>query len=93
MECVCYDDACHLTIFATNSIRSQLTDVAKCLTDMEYVVDKFHFKNYTDKWCKSNCNPYDNQFIPKVIPFLGCQVLHSTLQLMRTLKLCTSKIV
>ena len=22
------------------------------------VVDKFHFKNHVDVWCKQNCNPY-----------------------------------
>ena len=23
------------------------------------VVDKMHFRNHVDKWCRSNCNPYD----------------------------------
>jgi hypothetical protein len=22
------------------------------------VVDKFHFRNHVDKWCKTHCNPY-----------------------------------
>jgi len=25
---------------------------------MEMVVDKFHFRNHVDGWCKANCNPH-----------------------------------
>ena len=66
IECVCCDDAYHLKKIATNRIRSQLTGVVKYLRDIEYVVDKFHFKNHTDRWCKLNCIPYNSQFIQKV---------------------------
>ena len=26
---------------------------------MDMVIDKMHFRNHVDKWCKANCNPYD----------------------------------
>ena len=26
---------------------------------MDMVVDKMHFRNHVDCWCKANCNPYD----------------------------------
>jgi hypothetical protein len=54
---VCYDDACHLVKYATNSVRSTLTATAKRMAEMSYVVDRMHFKGHIDPWCKSNCNP------------------------------------
>ena len=26
---------------------------------MDMVVDKMHFRNHVDRWCKETCNPYD----------------------------------
>lgn len=59
-DTVVYDDACHLKKYAANPIRSQLTETAKKLGTMSMSVDKFHFKNHVDKWCKVHCNPYNN---------------------------------
>ena len=58
-ERIIYDDACHLKKFCTNPVRSRLTKVSKNLGEMDMVVDKLHFRNHVDKWCKENCNPYD----------------------------------
>ena len=35
---------CHLRKFATNPVRSTLTDTARRIRDMEIVVDKMHFR-------------------------------------------------
>lgn len=58
-ERIIYDDACHLKKFCTNPVRSCITKVSKKLGEMDMVVDKLHFRNHVDKWCKENCNPYD----------------------------------
>ena len=58
IDVICYDDACHLKKYAINSTRNHSTETSKILQNMEYVVDKFHFKNHVDTWCKNNCNPY-----------------------------------
>lgn len=58
IDVICYDDACHLKKYATNPKRCDLTQTSKRLKNMEIVVDKFHFKNHVDTWCKRNCNPY-----------------------------------
>lgn len=26
---------------------------------MDMMVDKMHYRNHVDSWCKANCNPYD----------------------------------
>ena len=49
-----YDDACHLKRFVNNR---QSTVAAKFLASIIMVVDKMHFKNHVDKWCKQNVNP------------------------------------
>ena len=54
-----YDDGCHLKKFATNPVRSTLTNTAKRIGSMEIVVDKMHFRGHVDDWCKCNCNPND----------------------------------
>ena len=28
---------------------------------MDMVIDKMHFHNHVDNWCKTNCNPYDRK--------------------------------
>ena len=54
-----YDDGCHLKKFATNPVRSTLTDTATRIQNMKIVVDKMHFKGHIDQWCKHHCNPND----------------------------------
>uniref|UniRef100_A0A1X7UCQ9 Uncharacterized protein n=1 Tax=Amphimedon queenslandica TaxID=400682 RepID=A0A1X7UCQ9_AMPQE len=47
---IIHDDGCHLKKYAlhrSSNFISQLT----------IVVDKFHMKGHTDKWCKENCDP------------------------------------
>ena len=53
---VCYDDACHLTKFAKNPSRADLTRQPKQLASVQMVVDKMHMKGHVDKWCKQNCD-------------------------------------
>ena len=62
-ESICYDDACHLKMFAQNPVRSSLSVISDRLPKMEMVCDKFHFKNHTDSWCKRNCNPYNSSIL------------------------------
>ena len=57
-DTICYDDACHLKKFTQNPTRNQLTSIAKKMSQMVIVYDKFHFKNHKDMWCKRNCSPY-----------------------------------
>lgn len=54
MRCTlqCYDDACHLMKYATNTARRTLTPTAKRMAEMSYVVDRMHFKGYVDPWCR-----------------------------------------
>ena len=58
-ERIIYDDACHLKKYAMNPMRMGITSISKKLGGMDMVVDKLHFRNHVDKWCKDNCNPYD----------------------------------
>ena len=59
IDILCYDDGCQLRCYARNSTRSQMTPAASKLASLNIVIDKLHFKGYTDSWCHSNCNPYD----------------------------------
>ena len=59
LERIVYDDACHLKKYCINPVRKSLTPVAERLGEMDMVVDKMHFRNHVDSWCKANCNPYD----------------------------------
>ena len=50
-----YDDACHLKRFVN---RRSCTPIGNVIASLTIVVDKFHFKNHVDKWCRANVNPY-----------------------------------
>ena len=52
-------DACHLEKYCLNPVRREVTEVAEVLNSLDMVVDKLHFRNHTEKWCKEKCNPYD----------------------------------
>ena len=52
-----YDDACHLKRFIMR--RKENTNL-DAIRQLNLVVDKMHFKNHVDKWCKKNVNPFSN---------------------------------
>lgn len=54
---ICYDDGCHLKRFAQNSVRSDVSAIAKFIAQLHIVIDRMHFKGHIDEWCKQNCNP------------------------------------
>lgn len=60
-ERIIYDDACHLKKYCINPLRKDITSTSKKLSEIDMVVDKLHFRNHVDKWCKENCNPYDRK--------------------------------
>ena len=49
-----YDDACHLKRFID---RRQTSKVGKFLASIKIAVDRMHFKNHVDKWCRKNLDP------------------------------------
>ena len=59
VEFLCYDDGCHLRKFANNPVRSTLTDTTKRIAAMEIIIDKIHFKEHINLWCRRYCNPND----------------------------------
>lgn len=54
---ICYDDACHLKKFSTNSKRSELTVQSRQLAEIDMAVDKMHMRGHIDSWCKDKCDP------------------------------------
>ena len=30
------------------------------MAELEMIVDRFHFKNHVDCWCKEHCNPHNS---------------------------------
>ena len=61
-EVLAYDDACHLSMYLLNRLgrfgRSVLAVYLIIKCKIHIVVDKFHWKNHTGKFCKKNNNPY-----------------------------------
>lgn len=61
-----YDDACHLKRFVSNPIRADKTEVSRLLASIRMVVDKMHFANHVDKWCRRNVNPYTDDIFKDI---------------------------
>ena len=57
LDCICYDDACHLARFARNPCRAELTPQTRQLASVKMSVDRMHMRGHIDKWCKQNCDP------------------------------------
>ena len=58
LETIFYDDACHMWKFMTKKERMAYSEAATRLGKLEMMVDFFHIKNHTDKFCHENLNPY-----------------------------------
>ena len=61
-----YDDACHLKKFISNPVRANTTEYAEFFAALRIVVDKMHFVNHVDKWCRSNVNPYTDELFKNI---------------------------
>lgn len=61
-----YDDACHLKKFITNPVRANKSEYSKFLVTLRLVVDKMHFANHVDKWCRRNVNPYTDELFQNI---------------------------
>ncbi len=60
-ESVLYDDGCHLrrSVEKKPSIYPHLANTA-------IKIDRFHFKNHVDAWCRANMNPDDSVLLKNV---------------------------
>lgn len=56
---ICYDDGCHLARFSKKPSRVFTGETGRLLGGMDFFVDRFHFPNHVDPWCKANCDPND----------------------------------
>lgn len=57
IEYICYDDGCHLRLYATSAKRNSQTDTAFAIATKEIVIDKMHMAGHVDAWCKTTCDP------------------------------------
>ena len=61
IKCLLYDDACHLRKHV--DCRSL---VYPNLQNLTMKIDRFHFKNHIDSWCKNHMNPAHCQILDRV---------------------------
>ena len=66
LKYVLYDDACHLAPYGKQKSRASYSSATKALSDLEFYVDKFHFKGHVSKVCHENYNPYSCQDLTNV---------------------------
>ena len=55
LHTILQDDACHLRQFMG---RWCSTSPELCFFQMHYIIDRFHSKSHTDKWCRESCSPF-----------------------------------
>ena len=59
-KCLVYDDACHLKRHVDCRM------VYPKLQAMEMKIDRFHFQNHVDSWCRQNMDPSKSSFLEHV---------------------------
>eukprot|EP00111_Clytia_hemisphaerica_P005748 TCONS_00016667-protein len=57
INCIVYDDACHLLKYSKNPVRKDDTNTSKRIATLEMKIDRFHYRNHVDPWCRRVCNP------------------------------------
>ena len=58
LKYILYDDGCHFAPFAKNPIRASHSTAATTVGELDYFIDKMHFKGHVSKVCHSKYNPY-----------------------------------
>jgi len=64
---------CHLRKYSRQVKRVNMSDTAKCIADINVVVDKLHMRGHTDPWCKENCDPHSHGDFDEV-SFTYCNI-------------------
>lgn len=52
-----YDDACHLCKYARNLERMAYSDGCRFMGQLDMKIDRLHYPNHVDPWCKKHMNP------------------------------------
>jgi len=52
--------------YAINPIRKDLTEISKQIAKLQFFIDKIHYPNHVDKWCRLHCNPYKSEKLKEV---------------------------
>ena len=60
-KCMIYDDACHVRRHVDSKSR-----VYPKLKELDMRIDRFHFQNHTDPWCRQNMDPAKSPFMKNV---------------------------
>ena len=53
IKVIVYDDGCHLK----KHVDKRTIDIYPNIKNLEFKIDRFHFPNHTDYWCKQNMDP------------------------------------
>ena len=52
-----YDDVCHQYWFAKNVLLLNKNEITDFFFNLEFSIDKFHFKNHVDLYCQEHFDP------------------------------------
>ena len=71
---ICHDDSCHLRRFMDRWFSSI---PRLCFPQTHYVLDRFHARTHTDKWCQTNCSPNTETNRPRLdkVNSSACEIL------------------
>ena len=76
-SCLIHDDSCHMKRFACKHRgRSQL---AQDLSEMTFVLDRFHAASHTDIWCHRHCHPCQHKELLKDFDTSSAERVNSVL--------------
>lgn len=70
LDCIVYDDACHLLKYSKNPVRKDDTNTSKRIATLEMKIDRFHYRNHVDPWCRRVCNPKTSDHLAGVSNYL-----------------------
>jgi hypothetical protein len=55
VKCFVHDNGCHFKKFLTK--RRELSSVTAIMDEVDIAIDRLHFRNHIDQYCKDNYNP------------------------------------
>jgi hypothetical protein len=61
IKCFLHDNACHFKNFLTK--RRLLTGVTQIMDRVDIAIDRHHFPNHIDAFCKANYNPWKKDIL------------------------------
>ena len=77
LTAVIHDDACHVLRYSPK--HQNTSPLARQISSMSWVLDRFHSAGHVDSWCKERCHPSVHEELMRDVNSSACERVNAQL--------------